>query len=1211
MLKQYSFLFLFLFLILPVLAQEKAISFKHLTNRHGLSQNSISSICQDYKGFMWFGTTDGLNKYDGYKFHVYAYNLNDTNSLTGNLITAIYEDKQKNLWIGTTIGLNLYDRNNNNFIRFKNDPANKQTISHNFINAVYEDSKGNLWIGTDDGLNLFDRKRKIFFHYKHDEKNKSSLSNSIITSICEDPKGNLWIGTRNHGLNLWDRTKKTAKHFLHDRLNKNSISSNDINAMAIDANGNLWVAGNPGISMLNSDGVSFKRYYHDDNDKKSLSYDIVLSLYVDTRGRLWVGTMNGGLNLFHPETESFSHYSNDFYDENSISNNTVDAIYEDKNGTLWVGVHRGGINYSNPIITKFNTYEKKPFQNSISHNNIKALCEDKKGRVWIATDGGGLNVFDRTTNTFRIFKHDPKDNNSISGDVILSVYEDRNGNLWAGILNGMLDRYDEKNNRFIHFTTDSLDFNAVWSMTEDKAGTLWIGMWLGGLVAYDPKNNKINWYRPTGSNNNNGLTSKHVMIVHADKKNNIWIGTGGHGLFRFNISSKQFTHYLHNEKEQTTISHNMIDDIYEDSKQNIWIGTRNGLNLYQSGTNSFRAYRKADGLPSDAARAIIEDNNGNLWISTLNGLSKFHYESKTFKNYTEGDGLQGNEFSHAARLKTRNGELFFGGRNGFNSFFPDSIKENLQPPPVYLTNFHVFNKPVGIGKDSILTKHITEAKEIRLSHKQSVFSFEFAALNFLLPEKNQYAYMLEGFDKEWVFVGNQRSATYTNLDPAEYIFKLKASNNDGVWNEEGASIRLIITPPIWMTWWFKTLAVAILLACFITFYRVRIGMIKRQKKVLETVVEMRTKEIKQKNELLRNQQLHLEQLVAQRTEELTETNQELIVAKQQMQDMMDNSAAVIYIKSPDGRYLFINRQYEKLFNVSREQVRGLTAYDIFQKDVADIITANDRRVFEASHSITAEETTPLDGNPRTFVAVRFPMYDNMGKVYAIGGISTDITDRKQVEEALRQLSAYLQEVREEERINIAREIHDELGQQLTGIKMDVAWMSKKVEVHEKDLKQKLSGIVSLIDEMIKSVRRISTQLRPSILDDLGLIAAIDWHSQEFEKRSGIKTSFYSDIHELSISPNVATGLFRIYQESLTNVARHAEASKVSTILQIQNGELILKISDNGKGFDISKTAGKKTLGLLGMKERTLMMGGKYEIISEPDKGATVWVSVPL
>ncbi len=520
------------------------------------------------------------------------------------------------------------------------------------------------------------------------------------------------------------------------------------------------------------------------------------------------------------------------------------------------------------------------------------IIGDGNGNVWIGTDGGGLNRFDPKTSTFRHYRHDVRNKNSPWGDYVLSMVEAEEGVLAIGYHAGGFDLFDTKNGKFIHHVPDehnpnSLPAASVFVVFKDRDDDLWVGTWGDGLGLYNKVSKEFEWYRQNATGKK--ISNNFIHAIGQDQDGNLWIGTDA-GADVLDKKTGRITHYQNDPNDKNSLSNNIINDIKNDRAGNLWLATGGGLNLFQKETKTFKNYSEKDGLPNNMIRALQEDHHGNLWISSNRGISKFDPITKQIRNYDISDGLQGNEFKSHSSFQAQDGSIFFGGSNGFNIIYPDSIKDNPFVPPVYFTDFQVFNKVVPIdSENSALRQHITETKEITLSHDQSVFTLEFAALNYTLPEKNMYAYRLKGFDKEWNYVGHKRTATYTNLDPGEYEFFVKGSNNDGLWNERPVSIKLTITPPYWLTWWFKVLVPIIAGGGIFLLVIARINRIKKQKEALEREVKQRTAEvIHQKEEiegqaenlLALNEQLQLQtEFLESLNQEITEKSEEVEAAR--------------------------------------------------------------------------------------------------------------------------------------------------------------------------------------------------------------------------------------------------------------------------------------------------------------------------------------------
>jgi len=822
------------FLTLPIVLypQSHDLIFNHLSVDQGLSNNIVYSIVQDCRGFMWFGTEDGLNKYDGYSFTVYRHDPEDSLSISDNWIQAVHEshyDGKHILWVGTLYGgLNRLDLDTEQFTHFRHNPNDPQSLSNNKIVSIYEDRFGELWIGTDRGINKFDRKTGKFLRYQHDPKDSTSLSHNQWCKIFEsilDGTSTIWVGTF-RGLNKFDRRTEEFTRYKHDRYNLNSLSHNHIVYLFADTSGMLWITtNNGGLNKFNIETEHFTRFQYDPDNLKSISSNMAGRILKDDfQGNkvLWISTYNG-LNKLDLKTEQFTHYKHNPGNPKSLCDNRLIVLYKDKTGSIWIGTHGGGLSKFDPGGQNFAHFRQElGNSNSLSHNVILSITESKyygPNVFWIGTKDGGLNKYDRNTGSFIHYRYEPGNENSLSNDLVFTVLESQyqgQNELWIGTLNG-LNKFDLNTNKFTHYQhvpgdPYSIGNNIIRSIYEDKTGILWIGTRNGGLNKFD---------RISGRFNRHKYRIGEVRSIIEDDTGTFWAGTD-RGLARYNNDTDDFTHYLHDPDDPQSLSHNSVITIYEDKSARLWIGTSDGLNLYNVETNNFTHYKVKDGLPNNVINGILEDDRGNLWLSTNHGLSKFNPLQKTFRNYDIYNGLQSNQFAIGASCLSKKGEMLFGGVNGFNVFHPDNISDNPNIPDVHLTDFQIFNMTVDVNTSDIgnrdgkyyLPKHISNISEITLSHKESVFSFEFAALDYHSPQKNRYAYKMDGIDPNWVYIdASRRYVAYTQLDPGEYVFQVKGSNNDGLWNEDGTSIKIIITPP----WWRTNLAYA--------FYILTIGLI--------------------------------------------------------------------------------------------------------------------------------------------------------------------------------------------------------------------------------------------------------------------------------------------------------------------------------------------------------------------------------------------------
>jgi ligand-binding sensor domain-containing protein/signal transduction histidine kinase len=806
----------------------------------------VQAIAKDRYGFMWFGTQDGLNRYDGYKFKVYRHVPKDTNSLRRSDIKVLYEDRQGNLWVGTTNGaLSMYERKHDHFIHYREAEGDKPGLSQKTVTAIYEDKENNFWVGTYWKLNLLDRKTGKVTIFSNDANDPNSISSDGIRCIFEDSRKNLWIGTTN-GLNLMDRRTKKFKRFFHTD-DPNSLSDNNITAIYEDQKGRLWIGTDGGLNLMDAATGKCTRYQKKDfNNPVGIVDNGVVSITDAENGNIWIGT-NNGLDLFDPERNTFTHFgSNPNVPTTLNKNGNISSLYRDPMGILWVGTYQGGINKYDKNLTFFDLYRNNPEDwRTLSFNVVSGFAENPDGDVWITTAGGALNLWKRASNTFLRINPEPGNKASLSSYGTICIYQGKKNNyVWIGTYGFGVDRYDPKTNSFKHYTKGDkpgqLNNDAVYAIMEDSRGNIWMGTNGGGVNVLDQSTGIITKYI-NDPNNNKSLGGDYVRCFYEDKKGHIWIGSGG-GVSVFNPSTKDFTNY---NQANTNFESDIIFSIYEDSKGNMWIGSMGGgLIKLNPETRKIIDYTTKEGLPDNTINGIVEDQYGYLWISTNNGLCRFDPRTGNCKNLGLDNGLQSFEFSQGACLKTKGGEILFGGINGFNVVYPDNIITNEIVPPVVISDLKIFNKTVVAGQEgSPLQKDILETKEITLSYRQSIFSFSFGALNYTVPDKNQYAYMLEGFDRDWIYCGTNRTATYTNLDPGEYTFRVKASNNDGVWNEKGTSIRVIITPPFWQTWWFKLIVSVVLLSGAYAVYKIRMRAINRQRQQLEQQVQERTQSL--------------------------------------------------------------------------------------------------------------------------------------------------------------------------------------------------------------------------------------------------------------------------------------------------------------------------------------------------------------------------------
>ncbi len=807
--------------------------------QQGLSHQLVKCILKDSHGYMWFGTNEGLTKYDGINMVVYENDPNDTSSIDHNTVHSIVEDKHRNIWVGTSEGLNLYNREKDNFIRITNLFGYITNTKHIFIKSLFVDNEGRIWIGTiGNGLILYDVQKSKPYYYLHNNLKDLTIGSDYITCILSDKEDNIWIGTQN-GLDLLDSKKKYFKHFVHNPADQSSLSSNLVSSLELDSQGNLWIGTTEGgVNKLlkQKEKYTFKHYKHS-NNPNSLSNNAIYTLCFDKKRNLWIGTENGGLNCLDINTGKISIYGYEEGRYGGISCNTIPSLYVDNYGILWVGTYNRGINIWDKKNTKFELYQKNTFlKNTLSYNDVTGFAEDTQGNLWITTDGGGIYLFN--TQIRKLIKAITKNkNNSIQTNSLMAIIYDSNENVWVGTWKEGIDRLDKNGSKIKNYRIEGVQRigdNKILCLYEDKHKNIWAGTNGSGLFLYNQISDEFDQvYEKKDPVQLPYL--EYVTSIFEDSDNTIWVATlWGLRILNKNDDGSFSFHVFFSSNNPKSISSNRITTIFEDSKKNIWFGTEDkGLNLFNKQDSSFTVFQKQDGLPNNSIKGILEDKDGNLWISTNKGITKFNPVIKTFKNYTKEDGLNSDQFYLNSCIKTKNGEFYFGGNNGFNAFYPGNIKENMLVPKLCLTDFKIFNKSVPIGeKGSPLKKHISLTDKITLLYNQNSFTIEFVALNYTRSSQNQYAYILEGLESDWNYVGHKRSANYTFINPGTYIFKVKGSNNDGIWNNIPITLKITILPPYWKTIWAYLLYIFVFVSLLYLFIKLWITRVK-QLQILE------------------------------------------------------------------------------------------------------------------------------------------------------------------------------------------------------------------------------------------------------------------------------------------------------------------------------------------------------------------------------------------
>ena len=1088
--------------LLPSVSQDHApgsvVRFEHLTIQDGLSQNAGLAIFQDSRGFLWIGTQDGLNRYDGYSFTVYKHEAEDPASISYNGVLSITEDKDGFLWIGTWGGgLNRFDPATETFTTYRNIPDNPASLSHDTVTSLLQDSSGALWVGTLDGLNRFNPEIDGFDHFCNLSDDPSSLSSNVISVIFEDSRHQLWIGTGalglpGSGLNRFNPSTGKVTRFQHNDSDPTSLGSNNISSIYEARDGSFWIGtggynlpGN-GLDLFNPRAGTAFHYLHDDEIEDTLSGNNIAALWGDPGGALWIGTRSNGLNrMDFSSAGHFTRYQHNPYFPDSLSGDEVWSLFKDRSGILWIGTANHGMNKLSAASGQFSLYRNNPRNpRSLGINNVGAFSEDQYGYIWVGTWGGGLDRFDPQRGSFEHFRHDPADPNSLSNDLVTTVYADAQNMVWVGTLGGGLNRIELASGEITHYQYDpgnpaSLVNDNVSVIIPDGMGGLWLGTFVG-LSHYDPVtntfanyvNNYVNSYPNNYVSNyvnnyvNNpvnpaSLSENKVVSLYLDESENVlWVGTEGGGLNRLDLKDPvytdpqlaPFTTYRYDSDDPTRLSEDSVWSIHESADGYLWLGTQSGLNRFDPQTQTFKQYTEKQGLPHDSVLGILEDDQGCLWLTTNNGLAKFDPRAVKFTTYDAMDGLQSNEFNSNAYFRSRDGTIYIGGINGLNAFDPEDIHPNPVPPKVAITRFEVFSEPVRLD--------LSGQTPIRLSYQQDLVTFEFAALDFHAPQNNRYTYMLEGFDKNWSQTEDRRYATYTNLPGGEYVFRVKASNSDGVWNAIGASLPIIVTPPVWETWWFRGMSVAVLVVVTAFSFRWRLSTIRAQKVALERQVAIRTSELQHQ-----------------------------------------------------------------------------------------------------------------------------------------------IEQREKAEQALAEKAA--QEAVTVERTRLARDLHDAVTQTLFSASLIAEVLPDIWSMSQAEGWKRLDELRQLTRGALAEMRTLLMELRPSALTEIPLPNLLRQLCESLIGRARLPIQLSVE-GTRRLPADLQIGLYRITQEALNNVVKHAKATQALVTVQL-NEKVCLSIVDNGGGFDPAAVPADH-LGLKIMCERAETIGADISICSQPGEGTQIFVS---
>ena len=795
----------------------KRYLFSNLSLKDGLSQLTTLSIYQDSQGFMWFGTRNGLNRYDGYTFEVFRNNPKNTNSISDNHISAITEDHDGCLWIGTNEGLNCFDLSNNTFTRYFHNPNEPNSLTHSMITSLLIDKKGNLWIGTDSGLNRYRKETNDFESITFDD----FFVYNPVNSIAETKDNRLVLGTMYKGVMMLTEQDDEYTCFVYNNKpeNSNSLSSNAVRSVFVDSEDNIWIGSiRNGLNFLkNENNKNPNAEFLHFTQENGLSSNYIRGIGESPQGGIVVGT-SSGLNIIEPKDFQIEIYNTYGTNRGDLGHYSIFPIFFDRNQTLWIGTYAGGIDYANLYGNKFRNYDIDSELKTIT--GITGAMVETPNELYIATEGGGLLRFDKKKETFKQYRLQNNVDYSYSNNILKCLYIDGE-KILCGTSVGTIYSFDPKTEKFT-LLYELAEKNPIYVIQRDRAGNLIIGgVNRIGLLSVSPSGKMQKLFPLQDSKTLEFYNVRSFLEVESGV---FLVGTRSNGLFLYDGNKGVYKQFKKIDEQTDGLPENFVVELIKDSKGRIWVGTfGGGFSLFDIENESFTTYNSEAGLLDNSICAIVENDDGHLWISTISGLSDFDPENLTFTNYTSHNAININEFSFQSGIKTSNGSLFFGGNNGIVSFNPSYLDINPFVPPVVLENLYINNERIIVGSP-ILEKSLNLTKQIKLKHNQSNVSIEYSALNYIFPERNQYSYILEGFDETWNLVENRRTVYYTNIPPGKYVFRVKASNNDGIWNEEGASLQIIISPPYWKTWWAYSLYVIFILSIIyfiIRYFKVR------------------------------------------------------------------------------------------------------------------------------------------------------------------------------------------------------------------------------------------------------------------------------------------------------------------------------------------------------------------------------------------------------
>lgn len=1041
----FTHIFIFAF-ILFLKSQTTSTLFGSVDLEDGLSQSTIYSMIQDHQGLIWIGTQDGLNCYDGYSFKVFRYSPQDTSSITNSSIKSLYLDFKHRIWIGTEVGINFYNPETGNFTNtFKHLPVNNEVIT-----CLVGDSKNNLWIGTESNGIIHCQLDQLTFEYINQKNNAAKLlPGNHIHCMLFDSNGTLWVGT-DSGLCYHEPKTDIFVKVLYDTGIKYNVLS-----IIEGESGVLWIAtSHEGLLLYDTKNRKLLSSYMG-LDMTTIKDHQINTLLRDHFNSIWIGTENNGLYQWNVKTKRLRNYKA-LIGNNSLHANKISALMEDYSGNLWIG--NIGINVLSLIPPKFELYRPNTLEfNELSSSLIRSFTKDKDDNLWVGTKDQGIFVFDKKENLLHHYFEGFGGGGNLNGNMVFSIFKDSENTIWVGTNKG-LNRYNTKSSSFQHVhLIESIDCQngislIVRKIIQDHEKNLWIATDGDGIFKYNIQTLKCEQFIHH-DDHVNSLAHNKVYFIMQDQKRNIWAITHGGGISKMNYNNKKFTSYSY-QANTKGINDNHLITALEDNNGNIWIGAQEGgLNILNPETNEFSFITINDGLTNNCIYAVLQDNKGNIWASHNKGLSCIEPGSKKIVNYSITDGLQSDEFYGNAAFKDKDGKLYFGGINGFNAFYPDSIRPNNTVPKLIIKNLTIDNVIIIPNQEFngriILNQSLPYTKSITLKHFEKTIHIEYAALHYQAPEKNQYAYILEGFDKEWNHVGNRRIATYSNLPPGKYTFKVIASNSDGIWNNEGISFEIIVKPAIWETMLFKIVVVLVFLIIVSLIVRIRLNYLKQHNAHLENIVNTRTADLQGVNVLLEEHQAELEQqkeeisaqkdLLENQNKKISKQRDEILAQRDEIQKYMheleklsivaSKTDNAVLIADKSGDIEWVNSGFQKLYEHSLIDFKRKYGSNLFNTSNNPNIRELKEWIFEEKKSVIYEsQLMKSDGQKIWLQTTLTPILDEKDEIKGFIAIDTDIQRHKEAELRIKKQNKELETKNQiiSESINFAKTLQNSI-----------------------------------------------------------------------------------------------------------------------------------------------------------------------------------------